>query len=87
MAIVLEKKIATKDIALFLFLLFLGVLFVVNLFKSSRIEQYVLPPVFQPPLIDFEFLKKDIIKELSLFEPITPIPSEKAGRENPFLPY
>lgn len=87
MAIVFEKKIVTKEMVFLLILFFLGLIFLFHILKGYRTEQYILPPTFQLPQVDFDFLRKEIIKELTLFQPVALLPLEEAGRENPFLAY
>jgi hypothetical protein len=58
-----------------------------NIFKISN-ETLFTPEVFSAKDIEinFDVLKKDIIKELNLPEPEVPF-SGQAGRDDPFLPY
>ena len=72
------------------FLLLIAILIGAIWFLWPKISPSLSSPL--PPLkpkkveINFEVLKKEAIKDLRLFEKITPF-EEEIGRENPFSPY
>ena len=90
MAIDFLKKRKTQKI---LILIFIGALLVSAFFIWRGFSEKEEPLLSEEPVkplkkieINYSVLENPILKELEPFEKIPPL-EEKAGRENPFIPY
>jgi len=91
MAIIISKKKKKQKYLILVFLVVAIVTVAILWFGFFKKEKPAVVPSASVPLreikIDFEFLESETLAGLRDFRKITPFEPEKAGRENPFLPY
>jgi len=85
------KDIEKEKKEVFAVLLAIGVIVILFLWRFVlTVPEPTSPPMAttrRVPEIDFDYLKSDEFEMLRQYEPITPLPEESMGRNNPFLPY